>query len=88
MLGDVCHLLPILEFDGLNEAIEPYATGKSAVNFLTDDEDNECVKAIYGENYDWLVEIKRVIRRELLSDEPEYQTRHLKIRRFVYSRLH
>jgi FAD/FMN-containing dehydrogenase len=52
---DAAHVEWTREF---HEAVDPYTTGDVAMNFLTDDESEERVRAAYGENYDRLVEIK------------------------------
>jgi FAD/FMN-containing dehydrogenase len=41
-----------------HEAVRPHTTGDVAMNFLTDDEGRERVRAAYGDNYDRLVEAK------------------------------
>ena len=41
-----------------HEAVRPYTTGDAAMNFLTDDEREERVRAAYGDNYERLVAVK------------------------------
>ena len=45
--------------DRLHEAVQPYATGDAAMNFLSEDEPERRVRAAYGGNYERLVEVKR-----------------------------
>lgn len=41
-----------------HEAVRPHTTGDVAMNFLTDDESDERIRAAYGDNYDRIVEVK------------------------------
>jgi FAD/FMN-containing dehydrogenase len=41
-----------------HEAIRPYTTDAAAMNFLTDEEGRDRIRAAYGDNYDLLAEIK------------------------------
>jgi len=41
-----------------HDALEPHTTGEAAMNFLTDDEGRERVRAAYGGNYERLVAVK------------------------------
>ncbi|PSQ37209.1 FAD-linked oxidase [Halobacteriales archaeon SW_12_69_24] len=43
----------------LHEALQPYATGDVAMNFLTDDEPPSRIRAAYGDNYERLLDVKR-----------------------------
>ena len=40
-------------------SLHPFTTGEVAMNFLTDDESEDRVRASYGPNYDRLIEVKR-----------------------------
>lgn len=42
-----------------HEAMQPYTTNDVAMNFLTEDESKERIRAAYGANYSRLVELKR-----------------------------
>lgn len=42
----------------VHKDVAPYTTGDVAMNFLTDDEDDERVRAAYGDNYERLLELK------------------------------
>jgi hypothetical protein len=42
-----------------HDAVQPYTTGAAAMNFLTDDEDLDRVRAACGGNHDRLVAVKR-----------------------------
>ena len=49
------HVAWVREF---HEAVRPYTTGAAAMNFLTDGEGRDRIRAAYGDNYDRLAEIK------------------------------
>jgi len=51
--GDNDHVEWVRDF---HEALDPYTTGDAEMNFLTDDDDR--LRAAYGDNYDRLAEIK------------------------------
>lgn len=41
------------------QRLRPFSTGRTYINFQTADEDEERVRATYGDNYDRLVEVKK-----------------------------
>jgi FAD/FMN-containing dehydrogenase len=49
------HVAWVQEF---HEALEPYTTGAAAMNFLTDEEGRDRIRAAYGDNYDRLAALK------------------------------
>ena len=50
-----------------HEAMQPYTTDDAAMNFLTEDESEERIRASYGANYSRLAELKREWDPENLS---------------------